>query len=1585
MSSLIQVSESNAIIYISTCPFFGQLRTIRDIGGTRSTDNTITVSTVGCTFSDNTTAKIIDTPYASITIYTSTATVVHAFPFTYNGTADANCLSVQDVLHMSGSAHIYDSLIVSNRLSNSGHIDANSITIGSNDVLTQPLLLSNIQALGQYYTSSINIPIETLSNSPTNYTTKEALVSSIEGLGQKYISTYSLQSTIDGLGTYYVSTNTMISTVNGLACNYISTPGLYSTVTGLGQIYISAPFLSNYIGGYILPATYGSTVTGLGTAGYISSPSLTSTVQGLGMAGYVSTSWLVSTVIGVGGCNTGDADLLYISTVQGLGQTYISKGGLLSTTSGVLTANSNILLSTIQGLGINYISVPHLTSTVNGLGCNYISTTGLYSTVAGFFDSNYTNVFVSTVNGLGYTYISTPGLTSTTIGVISNQLPPLVSTVQGLGQGYISTASLVSTVNGLSNTYVTGSNLISTVTGIGDTVYIHNIPLVSTVNGLGNTYISTPQLISTVSNIIASNNTLFSLTIPRLGSLPYSYISTNSLISTVTGLSNIYTMSNIYLGVMGNIIGDAGPIRNSNLVSTVNGLGQTYISSPQLVNSSNYIVGSNNTDFYNTIQTIPSVYNFVPNADLISYVQNLGIYFVSSATLISNVNAYLNSAPFTQTQLTSSIKNLGSKGYISTTALISTTSVLTASTPVFVPDVNVIKVTSLIIVDYAFNWPNAVGRGDMGGTDYNVNSYLGINCIGIQGANIFFSFAGNYDGDYRDSWANQTIYSNGIPLNPSDIYISRYQTGDTPFFSFSNGTLVQSNKPFAISPNGQTLYTCSSNIFSIMSNGTTSSYTIPFISSNHLVSWAIAVDSSATYAYIRYSYSDIIIKFDLSNKTSIAIPNIFGAASSSYNTNTNRNIVINSTNTFLFYGRSAGIYAMSTSPPYTITMISLKGGYPEYNIESPFFSYAGSGVVGIDSSDNLYVACSKDTYPTSAPLVKITYSTYYKLFPSLIDAVAPNFYINNAVMISTNKGLGNAYSSTLTTSFTQGVPSRTTYLNSNDLQAKISLIPTNTAFINSQGSTYISTPSLTSTFNYFSANSLSMTSNQLISTTTKIIANFGSPVPQNSSNYPFTSISDWVFYGSYTVGQSVSDNGYIYTLNSSLPYVQAGSWDGGRGYVVNNVVTSGNYTYLCIQNTTAFDQSANISPTSTQPNPPLWVPSVYKSTWSGGTSYSKEDVIYYSPYFYYSSTDGNIGNTPSTYSPYWVELNTPGNISSATVGSSTYYTIYNPFGQVSYASYNLSFDRVIQWDPVLNYTVNQIVQYTYIGPPQFYSTYGSNGYYKCILYLTSDYLYPGINPSYWTFIGSNFISSLADPVFSNAYFSYINWNFIPYNQSYTYFYPAFGFPLGTTAIVLYSQNSYVMYNNILYRCAKSLTGAPLSDTGFWTQAPNPQTPISTSPYSTNWFQRPITMYYYGSSSNILNPSAALNIVTGGLSATSISCTCNVSATEFHASNYYADSTQLASGSDRRLKKDIVPLSNAVELIAGLTGVYYVLKEEPEKRNIGFIAQDVETVLPDLVFTGTHKSLKYESINVVLLEAIKELNRECDSFLSTLSG
>jgi hypothetical protein len=89
-------------------------------------------------------------------------------------------------------------------------------------------------------------------------------------------------------------------------------------------------------------------------------------------------------------------------------------------------------------------------------------------------------------------------------------------------------------------------------------------------------------------------------------------------------------------------------------------------------------------------------------------------------------------------------------------------------------------------------------------------------------------------------------------------------------------------------------------------------------------------------------------------------------------------------------------------------------------------------------------------------------------------------------------------------------------------------------------------------------------------------------------------------------------------------------------------------------------------------------------------------------------------------------------------------------------------------------------------------------------------------------------------------------------------------------------------------------------------------------------------------------------------------------------------------SDIRYKKNILKIGNALHKINQIQGVTYNLKKDefPEmnfsnKTQIGFIAQEVEKVLPELVETNTtgYKSIDYVKIVPVLLEAIKELNNE----------
>ena len=91
------------------------------------------------------------------------------------------------------------------------------------------------------------------------------------------------------------------------------------------------------------------------------------------------------------------------------------------------------------------------------------------------------------------------------------------------------------------------------------------------------------------------------------------------------------------------------------------------------------------------------------------------------------------------------------------------------------------------------------------------------------------------------------------------------------------------------------------------------------------------------------------------------------------------------------------------------------------------------------------------------------------------------------------------------------------------------------------------------------------------------------------------------------------------------------------------------------------------------------------------------------------------------------------------------------------------------------------------------------------------------------------------------------------------------------------------------------------------------------------------------------------------------------------------------GSDKRWKKDIVPIKNVLETIDQLKGVnfYWRTDEYPDmnfdkNQHIGVIAQDVEKVYPELVYmadTKGHKSVDYAKLNPVLIEAAKELNDE----------
>jgi len=87
-------------------------------------------------------------------------------------------------------------------------------------------------------------------------------------------------------------------------------------------------------------------------------------------------------------------------------------------------------------------------------------------------------------------------------------------------------------------------------------------------------------------------------------------------------------------------------------------------------------------------------------------------------------------------------------------------------------------------------------------------------------------------------------------------------------------------------------------------------------------------------------------------------------------------------------------------------------------------------------------------------------------------------------------------------------------------------------------------------------------------------------------------------------------------------------------------------------------------------------------------------------------------------------------------------------------------------------------------------------------------------------------------------------------------------------------------------------------------------------------------------------------------------------------------------SDKRLKTDIEPIANALEKVMQMQGVYYKRNDvEDAKTQVGVLAQDMETVLPEVVMTADDnmqtKSVDYGKLTSVLIEAIKELKQEID--------
>ena len=111
---------------------------------------------------------------------------------------------------------------------------------------------------------------------------------------------------------------------------------------------------------------------------------------------------------------------------------------------------------------------------------------------------------------------------------------------------------------------------------------------------------------------------------------------------------------------------------------------------------------------------------------------------------------------------------------------------------------------------------------------------------------------------------------------------------------------------------------------------------------------------------------------------------------------------------------------------------------------------------------------------------------------------------------------------------------------------------------------------------------------------------------------------------------------------------------------------------------------------------------------------------------------------------------------------------------------------------------------------------------------------------------------------------------------------------------------------------------------------------------------------------------------------------NMTSGTFTASG---DLVAYGSPSDVRLKENVKPIESALDKVSKLQGVTFDWKKSDSildiKEDIGFIAQDVQKVVPELVRENEDGmlSMRHQGIAPILLEAIKELKAEIEELKS----
>jgi hypothetical protein len=113
---------------------------------------------------------------------------------------------------------------------------------------------------------------------------------------------------------------------------------------------------------------------------------------------------------------------------------------------------------------------------------------------------------------------------------------------------------------------------------------------------------------------------------------------------------------------------------------------------------------------------------------------------------------------------------------------------------------------------------------------------------------------------------------------------------------------------------------------------------------------------------------------------------------------------------------------------------------------------------------------------------------------------------------------------------------------------------------------------------------------------------------------------------------------------------------------------------------------------------------------------------------------------------------------------------------------------------------------------------------------------------------------------------------------------------------------------------------------------------------------------------------------------------------FEAYGNISSSNGTCCSSDRRFKRNILPIDSALQKLLRLQGVTFEWQTDqfPERnftegRQVGVVAQDMEVVLPEVVTTGTdgYKAVAYDKLTAVLIEAVKQQQAQIEDLTQRL--